>query len=101
MFVSAVLFQYQKGSIHLIDIWMENAVDEAYAWALVWILVRKLYMDFPKTTLEWCCRKEVVSSVRRGANKISPGLTFFGSLESNVKFLPEEQIYEPLPSMKM
>ena len=101
MFVNAVLFRYQRGSIHLIDIWMENAVDEAYAWALIGVLVWKLYMDFPKTTLEWCYRNHVVSQRSERANKISPGLTFFGSLESNVEFLPGEQIYEPLPSKKM
>ena len=80
---------------------MEDPVDKAYAWALVGVLVRKLYMDFPKTTFEWCFRKGVVSQRPEGANKISAGPTFFGSLESNVEFLPEEQTYEPLPSKKM
>ena len=77
---------------------MENAVDEAYAWALIRVLVWKLYMNFPKTSLEWCYRKEVVSQRPEGANKIFPGHTFFGPLESNVEFLPVEQICEPLPS---
>ena len=70
---------------------MENAVDEAYAWALVGILIWKLYMHFPKTTLEWCYRREVVSQRPESTNKKSPGPTFFRSLESNVEFLPGEQ----------
>ncbi len=70
---------------------MKNAVDEAYAWALVGVLIWKLYMHFPKTTLEWCYREEVVSQRLESPNKISPGPTFFRSLESNVEFLPGEQ----------
>lgn len=90
MFVNTELSDCQRESIHLIDIWMENAVDEAYAWALVGILIWKLYMHFPKTPLEWCYRKKIVSQRPEGLNKISARHTFFGSLESNVEFLPAE-----------
>ena len=42
---------------------MENAVDEAYAWAFVRVLVGKLYMHFPKATFEWCYREKSRQSV--------------------------------------
>ena len=52
------IIRASKRNIHLIDIRMENAVDEAYAWALVGVLIWKLYMHFPKTTLERCYKGE-------------------------------------------
>ncbi|CAJ2501671.1 Uu.00g045240.m01.CDS01 [Anthostomella pinea] len=42
-------------------VWVEDAVDEADAWALVWVLVGKLYVDLPEAALEWCFDWSVVS----------------------------------------
>ena len=80
-----------KSSIHLIDIWMENSVDKAYAWAFVRVLIWKLYMHFPKATFEWCYRKQLISQYPESTKKLSPKPTFFGSLKSNVEFLPGDQ----------
>lgn len=41
--------------IQLVDIGMEDAVDEANTWTLVRILIRKLDVDFPKTSSKWSC----------------------------------------------
>lgn len=38
----------------LVDIWVEDSVDESYAWALVWVLVRQFDVDFPEASVEWC-----------------------------------------------
>ena len=33
--------------LHLVDIWVENAVYEADAWTFVWVLVRQFYVHLP------------------------------------------------------
>jgi hypothetical protein len=39
----------------LVDVGMEDAIDKADAWRLVWVLVGKLDVDFPETAEEGCC----------------------------------------------
>jgi hypothetical protein len=38
----------------LIDVWMEDAVDESYARALVGVLIGQFHMDFPVAAGKWC-----------------------------------------------
>ena len=40
-------FRDERLVLHLVDIWMEYAVDEADAWTFVWILVWQFYVDLP------------------------------------------------------
>lgn len=40
-------------SIQLIDIWVEDSIYKAYAWAFVRVLVGQLYVNFPQTAFEW------------------------------------------------
>ena len=39
---------------HLVDVWVEYAVDKADARTFVWILVWQLYVNLPQATLERC-----------------------------------------------
>jgi len=39
----------------LVYVWMEDAIDEADAGGLVWVLVWELDVYFPESSLEWCC----------------------------------------------
>lgn len=39
---------------HLVNIWVEYAVDKANARTFVWILVWQLYVNLPQTTFEGC-----------------------------------------------
>jgi hypothetical protein len=38
----------------LIDVWMEDAVDESYARALVGVLIGQFHMNFPVAAGKWC-----------------------------------------------
>lgn len=33
--------------LHLVNVWVEYAVDKADAWTFVWVLVWKFYVDLP------------------------------------------------------
>lgn len=33
--------------LHLVDVWVEYAIDKADAWTFVWILVWQFYVDLP------------------------------------------------------
>lgn len=46
-------FSPARASIQFINIWMENAIDEANAGAFVGVLVGKLHMNLPQATCEW------------------------------------------------
>lgn len=43
-----------KRVIHFINVWVEDTVNEADAGTFVWVLIRQLDVNFPKSTLEWC-----------------------------------------------
>ena len=70
--------------VQLIDVRMEDTIYEADAWRLVWVLIWKLDVDFPYATLEgrYLMLGLLLVMCGRGV------LTFFGSLESYVEFLP-------------
>ena len=40
--------------VQLIDVWVEDAVHEADARTLVWVLVGELNVHFPESAHEWC-----------------------------------------------
>ena len=40
--------------LHLVDVWVEYAVDKADAWTFVWVLVWQFYVDLPKAAFERC-----------------------------------------------
>jgi hypothetical protein len=44
-------------NIQFIDVWVKYPVNEAYAGALVRILVGQLDVDLPVAALEWCCSR--------------------------------------------
>lgn len=45
----------EKGIEQFINIWVEDAIHKADAWAFIRVLIWELYMDFPETTLKWSC----------------------------------------------
>lgn len=70
--------------LQFIDVWMKYSVHEAYTRAFVRILVGKLDVDLPETTLKWCCNYQRFDP--------SPSIvqrTLFWALEPDVKLLPE------------
>ncbi len=71
-------------NIQLIDIGVENSINEADAWWLVWVLIWQLDVNFPQATLKWC-----YTLVRLPSKSLS-GIphTLIGALESHIKFLP-------------
>jgi hypothetical protein len=72
-------------NVQLIDVWVENAVHEAYARTLVRILIWQLDVDLPESASEWCC----VSSQPLGAHRrYRRQLTLFGTFEADIELLP-------------
>jgi len=70
----------------LIDIGVENAVNEADAWRLIWVLVWELDVNFPISSLErsYCPRQYPNSPLVH----VCVARTLCWALESHVEFLP-------------
>lgn len=53
-----------------VDVWVEDAVDETDAWALVGVLIRQFDMDLPEAAEEWCypCCKRLESWLHVGTS---------------------------------
>jgi hypothetical protein len=77
--------QYVKNRFYcsqFIDIWVEDAVYEANARALVRVLVGQFDVDLPETSLEWCCLVSRCHVCGTG------WLTVFWPLEPDIELLP-------------